>query len=168
MEVVLFVSMVGLAVGISLPLFTSVMQRAQARGAGEILGITIRDARLRAISTGWQYRVVAYDSTGTVPNAFRLEGINPATGGVWPSAGTAATPPSYGTNQTYEAYTALNQEYGAAQVVVPGGTFTVTFDSLGQWATPCVPVACQVQVNTPLGVSTIIVSNSGAVQVIKP
>ncbi len=169
MEVLVVVGMLGLAVGISLPLFTNAMQRAQARGAGEGLAITIRDARMRAIATGFQYRVLAYDRTGAVPNAFRLEGIDPVNGGVWPLAGTASTPPYYGSNQVYEAYTNLPRDFGTAQVVVPGGgPFTVTFNSLGQLANACVPVSCQVQVSTAVGQTIITVSQSGIVQVVKP
>jgi len=169
MELLVFVAMVALAAGISLPMFASAMQRAQTRGAGGVLAAAIRDARMRAVSTGWQYQVVAYGPTGAVPNSFRIEGMNPLGGGTFPPAGSASTPPFYGNNQTYEAYTVLPRDYGTAQIQVPGGgTFTVTFDSLGQWATPCAPANCQVQVSTTAGVSTLTVSQAGAVRVVKP
>ena len=169
LEVLVVIAMLVVVAGISLPLLASAMQRAQARGAGQILAAAIRDARMRAVSTGWQYRVRAYGPTGAVPNAFRVEGINPVTGGVWPGAGSASTPPFYGNNQTYEAYTDLPRDFGTSRIqVAGGGTFIVTFDSLGQWATACAPANCQVQVSTDTGLSTITVSQAGAVQVVKP
>lgn len=168
LELLLVVATLAGLAAISFPLLGGPLQRAHASGAGDALAGAIRDARMRAIATGWQYRVVAFDAAGTVPNAFRIEGINPAAGGVWPLAGTAATPPSYGPNQTYEAYTNLPQDFGTAQIQVPGGgPFTVTFNTRGQWATPCIPLGCQAQMRTAGGLTTLTVSQSGVVQVVK-
>lgn len=168
LELLLVVAIIAILGGITVPLLTGALQRAQSAGAGQTLASTIRDARMRAIATGWQYQVVAYGPTGSVPNAFRLQGFDPVNGGVAPAAGTATTPPLYGSNQMYEAYTSLPKDFGTAQIQVAGGAaFTVTFNSSGQWSA-CVPVSCQVQVATQSGVSTITVSQGGAVQIVRP
>jgi prepilin-type N-terminal cleavage/methylation domain-containing protein len=168
-EVIITVAVLAILGAISVPLLVGPIRRAQAAGAGATLGGAIRDARLRAIATGWQFRVVAYDASGAVPNAFRIEGMNPAGGGVWPAAGTATTPPLSGSNQAYDTYTRMAQDFGTAQIQIPGGgPFIVTFNPRGQWAVPCVPVSCQVGVRTEAGLSTLTVSQSGAVQVLRP
>ncbi len=168
-ELMVVVAILGLVAFISVPLVTGAMQRAQSAGAGTALAAAIRDARMRAVATGWQFEVVAYSATGAVPNAFRIQGANTVGGPVWPVPGTVTTPPYYGANQMNEAYTSLAKDFGTAKFVVPGGgPFTVTFDSRGQVVPPCLPVACQVQVSTSSGVSTITVSQAGALQMVKP
>jgi len=168
-ELIIAVAVLAVLGAISVPLLVGPIRRAQAAGAGTTLGAAIRDARLRAIATGWQYRVVAFDATGPVPNAFRAEGMDPALGGAWPAAGTASTPPLSGPNQAYDGYTRMAQDFGTTQIQVPGGgAFIVTFNPRGQWAVPCVPVSCQVGVKTEAGLSTLTVSQSGAVQIGRP
>ncbi len=163
-EVLVVAAMLAVATGISFPLVTSAMQRAKANGAAEALAAAIRDARTRAIATGWQYQVVAYDPAGAVPNAFRVQGFDPVNGGVAPAAGTVTTPPFYGNNQTYEAYTNMAQDFSTAQIQVPGGgPFRVTFDSRGQWAVPCLPAGCSVQVTTPARQASLTVTQAGGV-----
>jgi prepilin-type N-terminal cleavage/methylation domain-containing protein len=164
MEMLLVVALVALIAGISLPMLASAMQRARANGATEVLAAAIRDARARAVTSGWQYQVVAYDSGGAVPNAFRMQGFDPANGGVAPPAGTATDPPFYGSNQMYEAYTPLAKAFGNAQIQVAGGTFRVTFDSRGQQVGACVPATCVVQVNTPSRTATLTVTTAGGVR----
>lgn len=169
LELLVIVGLLAITSAISIPLLNAALARARANGAAEALAATIRDARMRAISNGWQYRVVAYAPSGAVPNAFRVEGIDPATGGVWPAAGSATTAPSYGSNQMYEGYTIMANDFGAAQIQIPGGgaSFTVTFDSRGQWAVACLPASCQAQVSTPSGVTTLTVAQGGAIQLAK-
>ncbi len=166
MEVLLVVVMIGIFAAFSLPLITTAMQRSRAKGAAEVLATTIRDARMRAINNGWQYQVVAYDSTGGgLANAFRIQGFNPATGGVAPARGTLTSPRIYGFNQMSEPYTPLAQQFGNAQIQVTGGTFLVTFNSLGQLVGACTPATCVVQVTTPVRTSTITVTTAGGVRV---
>ncbi len=165
LELVLVVAILGLITAISLPLIAGAMDRARANGAAEVLAGAVRDARMRAVATSWQYRVRAYASGGTVPNAFRIEGMDAANGGAWPAAGTVTTPASYGANQTNTAYTSMAQDFGTAQIQVTGGTFTVTFDSRGQQFGACVPVACTVQVITTGRQANIIVMQSGSVRI---
>jgi len=166
-ELTLVVGSLAVLSGISVPMMSGVMQRSYNTGAVDALGSAIRDARMRAIATGWQYRVVAFDSSGAVPNAFRIEGMDPTTGGAWPAA-TDTNPPAFsGSNQVYEPYNGLDRDFGQAQIRVPAGgaTFTVTFDSRGQQAAACVPVGCQVQVASKAGTSMVTVSQAGAVQI---
>lgn len=169
LEILVVAAGVAIVAGVSFPMVATVLQRARAAGAGDVLALTIRDARARAMATGWQYRVVAFDGSGAVPNAFRIEGMNPATGGTWPAATATSPPVAYGVNQMYEAYTTLPAEFPGAAIEVPlgGPSFIVTFDSRGQQATACVPVACQVRIATPSRTATVTVSQGGAVQVAK-
>jgi Tfp pilus assembly protein FimT len=165
----LVMALIAVLAGITIPLFSLAVSRARTRGVAEALGAAIRDARTRAVSTGWNYQVVAFDANGAVPNAFRIEGMNPATGGVWPAATATPAAAFYGSNQMYEPYLNLVQEFGAAQIQIPGGgnTFTVTFDSSGQQILPCIPVTCQVQVTSGGRTATITVSAAGAVLIAK-
>jgi Tfp pilus assembly protein FimT len=166
-ELTLVVGSLAVLSGISVPVMSGVLQRSYNTGAVDALGSAIRDARMRAIATGWQYRVVVFDSAGPVPNAFRIEGMDPTIGGAWPAA-TATNPPAFsGSNQAYEPYNSLDRDFRRAQIQIPSGgpTFTVTFDSRGQQATACVPLGCQVQVTSKAGTSTITVSQAGAVQI---
>jgi prepilin-type N-terminal cleavage/methylation domain-containing protein len=165
LELLLVVAMIGVLAGFSLPLLTAAMQRSRANGAAEALATAIRDARMRAINNGWQYQVVAYDSGGAVPNAFRIQGFNPANGGVAPLPGTLTSPRFYGFNQMSEAYIPLKTEFGNAQIQVTGGTFQVTFDSRGQLVGACTPATCVVQVKTPVRIATITVTTPGGVYI---
>ena len=164
MELLVVVGVLAILGGLSVPLMSSALQRVQANGAADALATAIRDARMRAIATGWQYRMVAFDASGAVPNAFRVEGSD--TGAVWPAVGTATGPPVYGSTQMNEAYSSMVQDYGGSQIAIPAGgpTFTVTFDSRGQWVS-CVPVGCQIQTRNSQGgnVNTLMVSQAGAV-----
>ena len=164
-ELLVVVSSLTVLSGISFPMLNGVLQRSYAAGAVDVLGGAIRDARMRAVATGWQYRVVAFDGSGAVPNAFRIEGIDPTTGGVWPVATDTDPSALSGPNRMYELYTDLVRDFGTAQIQMPAGgsTFTVTFDSRGQWATPCVPMGCQVQVVSKGGAASLTVSQAGAV-----
>lgn len=170
LELLIVVALLALMGFISVPLVSGALSRARSNGAAEALTGAIRDARMRAVASGWQYRVMAYSPTGAVPNAFRIEGMNPASGGIWRPAGTVSDPPFYGTNEMAEPYTSLSTDFGSAQIQIPGGgsTFTVTFDSRGQWAVACVPASCQAQVTTTGGATTLTVAQGGAIQVAKP
>ncbi len=155
-----------LLAAISVPLFSVAMARARTNGGAEALGAAIRDARMRAVATGWQYQVIALDSTGAVPNAFRIQAMDPNNGGAFPASTDTSPPAFYGPNTMHEAYTDFAREFGGIpQITVPGGVFTVTFDATGQWpaAAPCVPAPCQVQVSSGGRVATVNVSAAGAV-----
>ena len=168
-ELLLLTAVLAILAGVTFPVMGAGVQRTRARGAADALAAAIRTARMRAITTGWQYRVVAFDGSGPASNAFRVEGMNPASGGAWPETGATKPPTFHGTNQMYEAYTDLPRDFGGAQLQIPGGgpTFTVTFDSRGQWAAPCVPASCQVQVSLSHGLTTLSVSQAGAVSIMR-
>jgi prepilin-type N-terminal cleavage/methylation domain-containing protein len=160
LELLLVVAILGIFAAASLPHLMDAMQRARANGAAEVLAVAIRDARMRAINNAYQYRVSAYDGTGAVPNAFRIEGS--ADGGVtWPATGTVTTP----AGPLNDVYTDLAKEFKTAQTQVAGGTFRVTFDSRGQRVGACVPATCVVQVTTAARTATVTVTTAGGVRV---
>ncbi len=169
-ELLVVAAMIAVLAAIGIPIFTLAVARARTAGVAEMLGAAIRDARMRAIATGWNFEVIGFDSTGPVPqaqNAFRIQGMDPNNGGVFP-AGAAVTPPAlYGINQMYEPYVNVAQEFGGTRIMVPGGTFTITFNSSGQLNGPCVPVSCQVQVVSAERSATVSVSVAGAVLIAK-
>lgn len=170
-ELLLVVALIAVIAGISIPIFSLAVTRARTAGMVEALGAAVRDARTRAIATGWQYRVLANGPAAVPPNAFRIEGFDPTVlpPSSWPAA---TTPPAfYGADQMYEPFTNLAREFGGApQIIIPGGVstfFAVAFDRNGQWppADQCVPAGCVVQVTTGGRTANITVSVAGAVRI---
>jgi Tfp pilus assembly protein FimT len=160
LELLLVVAMIAVIAAMSMPFITGAVLRARANGAAEVLATAIRDARTRAVTTGYQYRVSAYDGTGAVPNAFRIEGSADG-GATWPATGTVTTP----AGPLNDAYTDLAKGFGNAQVQVAGGTFRVALDSRGQRVGACVPATCVVQVTTPGRTATVTVTQAGGVRI---
>ncbi len=128
LEVLLVVAMLAVLAAISVPLVTRVLAQSKAQGGADAIAGAIRDARVRALKSGWQYRVIGYSAGGTVPNSFRIEGRNPAASG-WPAASDARVDLAA---SFAERWTSLSGEFGGTQVTTDAGTmFVVTFDSTG-------------------------------------
>ncbi len=142
-ELLVVVAMLAVLAFISFPLIGNVLAQSRARGGTDAIMGAIRDARGRAVASGWQYRVIGFTTGGTVPNSFRIEGRDPAAPS-WPSATTV--PPASPANQYVQRWTSLPAEFGGAQLAVAlgGNQFIVTFDGRGSVpAAGCVD-ACQV------------------------
>lgn len=132
LELLLVVALIAMLSLISIPLIGRVMGQYRSRGAAEAVVGALREAKARAVASGWQYRVVGYPGSGTIPNSFRIEGMDPNSGGVWPPQ-VPATRPTYAPNQYADRWVSLQQEYGGSQVAVSGGgtRFVMAFDGRG-------------------------------------
>ena len=146
-ELAVVAAMLAVLAFISFPLIGRVLAQSRARGGTEAIMGAIREARSRAVASGWQYRVVGFTTGGTVPNAFRIEGRDPAAG--WP---LSTQGPPGGPTFFAERWSRLPAEFGGAQVAVTGGgtTFIVTFDGRGSVPAAGCVTACQV--GFPIGV----------------
>jgi Tfp pilus assembly protein FimT len=60
----------------AIPVFNTTMSNSKLDGAARQLMSDVREARSRAVTTGWRFRIVANDSTvtGTYRNQYRIEG----------------------------------------------------------------------------------------------
>ena len=145
LELVVVVSIIAVLSMISIPLIARAMDQYRSRGAAEAIVGAVREAKARAVASGWQYRVIGYTGAGAVQNAFRIEGMDPSGGGVWP-AQVSATGTTFGSNQYAGRWTSLQREFGGSEIAVSGGggRFVMTFDGRGILpATGCVPItAC--------------------------
>ena len=120
-EVLLVVAILAIIAGFGLPNLIGALQRSRARGAADMITTSMRDARARAIATGWIFRVIGFnDSSGTSPNRFRIEGkINAAT--LWPSSPWATTKPFQTSTQTGDRVISLPVEYPGMRLNVGDG-----------------------------------------------
>ena len=142
-ELAAVAAMLAVLAAVSFPLIGRVMAQSRARGGADAIMGALREARSRAVASGWQYRVVGFTTGGTVPNSFRIDGRDPA-GPSWPSETTV--PPASPANQYVQRWTSLPAEFGGAQLAVTGGgsQFIVTFDSRGSVPAAGCVTACQV------------------------
>jgi len=79
-EILVGVVMLGIIAGVSLPSFVGFMERSRLDAAVRQLAEDVREARSRATTKGWEYRIFGYNSTGTSPfrNQYRLMGRSSA------------------------------------------------------------------------------------------
>lgn len=140
LELVVVVGMIAVLSGISIPLIGRVMAQNRARGGAEALIGAIREARSRAVASGWQYRVVGYTAAdATVPNSFRIEG-RASTAVAWPAPGAG---PLNSSTLYAQRWTRVPQEFGGAQLGAGATQFVMTFDGRGsQSVAPCAPDPC--------------------------
>ena len=69
LELVVAVAILAVIAGGTIPLLEAAKQRAQASGAADALAGAVREARTRAVATGWQYRILGFNADGA--SAFR-------------------------------------------------------------------------------------------------
>ncbi len=86
-EILVVVAIFAIIAAVGLPALANALQRARSKGVADVLRMAMRDARSRAIGTGWQFRVFgSNDASGTTPNQFRIEGRR-STALAWPASG---------------------------------------------------------------------------------
>jgi len=169
------VSIVAMISLISIPLIGRVVGQYRSEGSADAVVGSIREARAKAVASGWQYRVIGYTSGGTIPDAFRIEGRDPNVAvPQWPAQVPSSTR-TFTADQYADRWTSLRTEYGGAQFAVTGGgtRFLMTFDSRGTLpATGCIPITnClegfPISVVIPTGGPTrnIQVTTAGGVQI---
>ncbi len=115
-----------------MPSFLTLMNRSQVDAATRHILSDVRRARSLAITTGWEYKVLGFnsDAPSGFANQYRFLARRP--GGPWP-ADTAA--PSQNATQIAGQWVNLNNEYPGARIN-PGDTagtasFWVAFNARG-------------------------------------
>lgn len=125
-EVLIVAAIFSIIAAVGLPNLIGALQRNRARGAADTIAVAARDARARAIATGWEFRVFGYNNeSGTRPNQYRIEG-RANSGVAWPPPATVG--PMSTATQMAERWTDLAVEY-------PGVRLNVG-DAGGQCADP--------------------------------
>jgi type II secretory pathway pseudopilin PulG len=152
----------------AIPVFNSAMSNSQLDGAARRLMSDLREARSRAVTTGWRFRIVANDSTvsGTYRNQYRIEGKSAGacdnTG--WPAETWGVTSSS---TIWVGPWVDLKTQYPDITLAPLGGsgTFSVCFDGKGIATFP--GGLSGVQVTSKAGVTrSLQVSTAGSVQIL--
>ncbi len=87
-ELLMVVAIFAIIAAVGLPNLIGALQRNRARGAADTIAVAARDARARAIATGWEVRVFGFNNeSATRPNQFRIEG-RANSGVAWPPPAT--------------------------------------------------------------------------------
>lgn len=113
---------------IAVPALSEILHRARLDGAVRQLAGEVNRARSRAVTTGWEYRVVGFDGAASVnANAFRT--LARRTSAVaWPADDAAQTLTS---TQYAGPWVAIPEQYRGVSVDCDGTRFEVTFDARG-------------------------------------
>ncbi len=152
----------------AIPVFNSTMSNSKLDGAARQLMSDVREARSRAVTTGWRFRIVANDGNlnGTYRNQYRIEGKSSGacdnTG--WPAQTWGATSSS---SIWVGSWVDLNTQYPDITLAPMGGsgTFSVCFDGRGIATFP--GGLSGVQLTNRSGVTrSIQVSTAGGVQIL--
>lgn len=165
-QLLVVVAIVGIMSLVAVPMFKTIFSRAQADGAALEIAAAAREARWKAVSQGWQFRVQGYgkQATATLRNQYRLLARS-TTAVAWP-ADTSS--PFTSTTQYAGPWFNLKQQFNGVDVnpssSANGGRFLVSFDSRG--------VAFENEVFAPLTLTsssgktrTLTISTSGNVQI---
>jgi len=115
-EVLMVVAIFAIIAAVGLPNLIGALQRNRARGAADTIAVAARDARARAVSTGWEFRVFGFNNeSATRPNQFRIEG-RANSGVAWPAA--AVVGPMTTDTQMAERWTDMAVEYPGVRLNV--------------------------------------------------
>ena len=152
----------------AIPVFNSTMSNSKLDGAARQMMSDVREARSRAVTTGWRFRIVANDGnlSGTYRNQYRIEGKSTGacdnTG--WPAETWGVTSSA---TMWVGPWVDLNTQYPDMTLAPLGGsgTFSVCFDGKGIATFPA--GLSGVQVTSKSGVSrSVQVSTAGSVQIL--
>ena len=126
--------LVALAIGamvivVGVPTLSEVVRRSRHGSAVRKVLSDVRDARARAIATGWEYRVVGYDSDelGTRRNQYRTLARR-SSAVAWPDEEVA---PFLSNTQMASRWVDVAASYTGISLDTTGPRFEVTFDSRG-------------------------------------
>lgn len=131
LELAVTVAILAVIAGGTMPLLEGAMQRAKASGAGDSLAGALRDARARAVATGWQYRTLGFNADGASAFRNQYRVMARSSGGVpWP-ADTAA--PFDSPTQMAGPWINFTTRYPGVKLRPQDGSdqFWVAFDSRG-------------------------------------
>jgi prepilin-type N-terminal cleavage/methylation domain-containing protein len=122
-----------LIVMVAIPAFNTTLERSRVESATRRVVSTVREARTRAVSTGWEYRVIGFGnaSSSAARNQFRWMGRN-SSATAWPDDNVA---PFTGATQVAGPWIDVVSEYGGVDLDPSGSVasdrFEIAFDSRG-------------------------------------
>ena len=128
-ELVLTVALISITMAIVVPGFATMLQRMRVDGAVRDIVSDVRDARAKAINTGWEYRVVGYRaaSPGPFRNHYRVMArSSPAV--TWPADNVDAFESS---TQIAERWVEVGSRHPGVSLKFRRPRFNITFDSRG-------------------------------------
>ncbi len=151
----------------AIPAFNATVSSSRLDGVARQMLSDLHEARSRAVTTGWRFRILANDSTasGSHQNQYRIEGKNAgACDNIgWPaeSAGPAATSTIW-----VGQWVDLNSQYHGIAVSPSGGsgTFSVCFDGKGIATLPAGQSGVQFT-NSSGVVRSIVISTAGSAEI---
>ncbi|MCP3982308.1 MAG: hypothetical protein GY716_23645 [bacterium] len=114
---------------IVIPNFSGVVQRNRHSSALRRIVSDVREARSNAVSTGWEYRVIGYDTndSGSRSNQYRMLGRR-STSVAWPAEEVA---PFSDAVRVAGAWVDIASEYHGVGLDTGANRFEVTFDPRG-------------------------------------
>jgi prepilin-type N-terminal cleavage/methylation domain-containing protein len=129
MELMVAVALGAILAAMAAPGFVEMVRRGRQFSAVRRVVSDLRDARSRAISTGWEYRVVGYDAdtTGDRPNQYRVLARR-STAVAWPGEEDA---PFQSDTQLAARWVDVAAEYPGVRFDSEDTRFELTFDSRG-------------------------------------
>lgn len=114
----------------AVPSMTGLLKTQRQSSAARQVVTDVRDARSKAITTGWQFRFVAYrhGASGSYKNQYRILGRRP--GGTWPNIGDPNTDTA---NQFAGPWKSIEDDYPGVQLNPSDSndSVTITFDARG-------------------------------------
>jgi prepilin-type N-terminal cleavage/methylation domain-containing protein len=127
-ELMVALALGGLVMLIAVPGLWGILHRSRLDAAVRTVVADLHDARSRAITSGWEYRIVGFDS-GSTTNRNRYRVLGRSTTSVsWP-ADTAA--PMLSSTQYAGSWVRLDSMYPGVNLDYTLPRFEVTFDSRG-------------------------------------
>jgi prepilin-type N-terminal cleavage/methylation domain-containing protein len=127
-EMLVALALGGLIMLVAVPGLWNILHRSRLDAAVRHVVADLHDARSRAITTGWEYRIVGFD-TGSVTNRNQYRLLGRATGSVsWP-ADTSA--PLISSTQYAGSWVSLESMYRGVNLDYTAPRFEITFDSRG-------------------------------------
>lgn len=129
LEALVVLTIAAMAMIIALPSLADVIRRARHGAAVRHVLYDVREARARAVSTGWEYRLVGYDAeeTGERKNQYRVLARRSAAV-AWPDEEAA---PFASATQLASRWTDIAAEYPDIDFDSANPRFELTFDSRG-------------------------------------
>jgi prepilin-type N-terminal cleavage/methylation domain-containing protein len=120
---------VALLAAIAVPGFSAVLQRSRLDAATRQIVSDFRESRSRAISTGWEYRVVGWDAddSGSSANRYRVFARRPPA--AWPADDVA---PFENGTQLAGQWVNIASRFPGVEMHADSSRFFVTIDSRGR------------------------------------
>jgi len=118
----------GLVMLVAVPGLWGILQRSRLDAAVRHMVADLHDARSQAITTGWEYRIVGFDSGSSLnANQYRLLARNSSSAS-WPADDAA---PMLSSTQYAGSWVRIDSMYPGVNLDYTSPRFELTFDSRG-------------------------------------